>query len=197
MNKILLIFTLGALISCLQTKDNTSSEPLRNTSFSKSLSYNKIKYNISSIKKDDRNYAKISIIGLKEAYKETLEVEEGYTITGAEVSDLDKDKVGELVIYLHSVGSGAYGKVIAVSPNGKHSASEAYFKGIVHNKRLNKGYMGHDKFELINNHLVQSFPIYKKKDTNANPTGGIRYIQYKLVDGENVKVFKVSKNIDR
>jgi hypothetical protein len=32
--------------------------------------------------------------------------------------------------------------------------------------------------------LVRRFPVYRDKDTNAQPTGGTRQIQYKLKAGE-------------
>ena len=34
---------------------------------------------------------------------------------------------------------------------------------------------------------------YKEGDSNANPTGGMRQIQYKLVDGENGRILKIDK----
>jgi len=46
------------------------------------------------------------------------------------------------------------------------------------------GYMGHDEFAVVESSLARRFPIYKKGDSNANPTGGMRQLQYKLVPGE-------------
>ena len=37
------------------------------------------------------------------------------------------------------------------------------------------------------------YPIYLEDDTNANPTGGICEIQYKLVDGEACRILKLVK----
>ena len=44
--------------------------------------------------------------------------------------------------------------------------------------------MGHDEFTVMENSLVRRFPIYKKNDSNAKPTGGTRQIEYKLKMGE-------------
>ena len=56
--------------------------------------------------------------------------------------------------------------------------------------------MGHDEFAVVDNILVQKFPIYKKGDINSNPTGGIRQIQYKLKDGEASRIFAIDKIVD-
>jgi len=44
--------------------------------------------------------------------------------------------------------------------------------------------------------LAQRFPIYKEGDTNANPTGGIRQIEYQLVDGEASRKFVIKNSTD-
>jgi hypothetical protein len=56
--------------------------------------------------------------------------------------------------------------------------------------------MGHDEFAMVENTFVQRFPIYNPGDTNAEPTGGTRQIQYKLVDGEASRLFEVDKVVE-
>ena len=41
--------------------------------------------------------------------------------------------------------------------------------------------------------LARRFPIYKDRDTNNNPTGGTRQIEYKLKDGEASRLFVIDK----
>ena len=53
--------------------------------------------------------------------------------------------------------------------------------------------MGHDEMAIVGNTFCQRFPIYKKGNSYANPTGGMRQIQYKLVDGENGRILKIDK----
>lgn len=53
--------------------------------------------------------------------------------------------------------------------------------------------MGYDEKVVVENTFCQRFPIYKEGDSNANPTGGMRQIQYKLVDGENGRILKIDK----
>ncbi|MGB5191200.1 MAG: hypothetical protein WBN54_14170, partial [Robiginitalea sp.] len=53
------------------------------------------------------------------------------------------------------------------------------------------GYMGHDEFAVVETSLVRRFPVYKSGDSNSNPTGGTRQIQYKLQDGEASRLFVI------
>ena len=71
--------------------------------------------------------------------------------------------------------------------------SRIYFPPVSENTKLNKGYMGHDTFLINESALIQEFPIYKEGDPNSNPTGGIRRIQYKLVNGEASRKFVADK----
>ena len=105
-------------------------------------------------------------------------------VTGAEVADLNNDGSPEVYVYVTSYGSGSYGSLVAYSANNKKSLSEIYFAPLKDDKKNFVGYMGHDEFTVVENSFVRRFPIYKKDDSNANPTGGTRQLQYKLLPGE-------------
>lgn len=120
----------------------------------------------------------------------------GYTIVNAEIGDLNIDSYPELFVYLTSDGSGSYGKLIGYSVNNGKSVSQVYLPDISENDEVSKGYMGHDEMAIVENTFCQRFPIYKEGDSNANPTGGIRQIQYKLVDGESSRILKIDKVIN-
>lgn len=120
----------------------------------------------------------------------------GYTVVNAEIGDLNIDSYPELFVYLTSDGSGSYGKLIGYSVNNGKSVSQVYLPDISENDEVSKGYMGHDKMAIVENTFCQRFPIYKEGDSNANPTGGIRQIQYKLVDGESSRILKIDKVIN-
>lgn len=49
---------------------------------------------------------------------------------------------------------------------------------------LFEGFMGHNQFSIEDNNLINSFPIYLEGDTNSNPQGGQRKVEYQLVAGE-------------
>lgn len=117
----------------------------------------------------------------------------GYTVVNAEIGDLNIDSYPEVFVYLTSDGSGSYGKLIGYSVNNGKSVSQVYLPEISENKEVNEGYMGHDEMAIVENTFCQRFPIYKEGDSNANPTGGMRQIQYKLVDGENGRILKIDK----
>ncbi len=106
------------------------------------------------------------------------------SVTGAEVADLNGDGSPEVYIFINSAGSGTYGSLVAYSANNKKSLSGIYLPPLEDDAKKSKGYMGHDEFAVMEGNLARRFPIYKKDDTNANPTGGMRQLQYKLVSGE-------------
>jgi hypothetical protein len=119
------------------------------------------------------------------------------TVVNAEVGDLNIDGFPEVMVYLQSDGSGSYGSVIGYSVNnGKSMSMIASLPSVAENAEASNGYMGHDEFAIVESTLVQRFPIYKQGDSNANPTGGTRQIQYKLKDGEAMRKFVVDQVVE-
>ncbi|MEH6772056.1 PliI family lysozyme inhibitor of I-type lysozyme [Maribacter arcticus] len=114
-------------------------------------------------------------------------------VVNAEIEDLNSDGFPEILIYTISAGSGSYGNVIGYSVNNGKSLSQIYFPEISENKEASSGYMGHDEFAIIETTLARRFPVYKDGDTNNNPTGGTRQIEYKLKDGEASRLFVLDK----
>ena len=118
------------------------------------------------------------------------------TVTGAEVSDLNFDGSPEIYVYATSAGSGSYGSLIAYGTNNRKSMSPIYLPPVVDHPEASKGYMGHDEFAVVELGLVQRFPIYREGDTNAEPTGGTRQVQYKLEAGEAGWVLRPDRVLD-
>ena len=102
----------------------------------------------------------------------------------AEMADLDANGWPELYVYISSAGSGSYGSLVAYAVNNGKSATPIYLRPITDDTAASAGYMGHDEFAVVENRLVQRFPVYEQGDTNSSPTGGTRQLQYKLVPGE-------------
>lgn len=115
-------------------------------------------------------------------------------VTGAEVADINADGSPEIYVYVNSAGSGSYGSLVAYSANNKKSLSEIYLSPLENDKTNSTGYMGHDEFTVIENSFVRRFPVYKKGDSNAKPTGGIRQLQYKLIADETTWQLKLMKS---
>lgn len=105
-------------------------------------------------------------------------------VTGAEVADLNADGSPEVYVYVSSAGSGTYGSLAAWSANRKKSLSRISLPELAEDPVNGKGYMGHDEFAVVEQYLVRSFPVYREGDSNANPSGGTRQLQYKLEPGE-------------
>lgn len=120
----------------------------------------------------------------------------GYSFVNAEIGDLNIDSYPEIFVYLSSEGSGSYGKLIGYSTNNGKSVSQVYLPEISENEEINEGYMGHDEMAIVESTFCQRFPIYKEGDSNAQPTGGMRQIQYKLVDGEAGQMLAVEKVVE-
>ena len=114
----------------------------------------------------------------------------------AEVADLNVDNSPEVYVYTQSAGSGSYGGLIAYAANNRKSLSEIYLPPVADNAEASTGYMGHDEFRVVENTLVQRFPVYKEGDTNAAPTGGTRQLQYKLEAGEAGWVLRADKVVE-
>ena len=117
-------------------------------------------------------------------------------VTGAETADLNHDGFPEVLVYVTSDGSGSYGTVIGYSSNNGKSMSQIFFPPTAENSKINQGYMGHDTFSTAEDTLVQSFPVYRPGDTNSNPTGPTRQVQYALVEGEASRAFEVSRTFE-
>lgn len=121
----------------------------------------------------------------------------GESVVGAEIGDLNIDGSPEILVYLTSDGSGSYGRVIGYSVNNGKSMSEISLPDITEDKKISNGYMGHDEFAIVESTLCRRFPIYNPNDSNAKPTSGkTRQIQYKLVNGEASRIFKVDQVIE-
>jgi hypothetical protein len=56
--------------------------------------------------------------------------------------------------------------------------------------------MGHDAFSVGEGAFLRRFPIYRDGDTNTNPTGGMRQLQYKLVQGEAGWILRIDREIE-
>jgi hypothetical protein len=173
-------------------KKDTIAIPIETKSvkptFTKNLSFNNISFEINLTKKQ----LKIQPSGLSLDNTKIAKEIEG-TITNAEIGDLNADGFPEVLVYITSDGSGSYGTVIGYSVNNGKSMSEIFMPNIADNPKTNKGYMGHDEFAIVENSFCQRFKTYNPGDPNSNPKGKIRQIQYKLVEGENSRVFVVDK----
>ena len=160
--------------------------------FQKTLTLQNITFDISTTGEGSISELTIQPKGL-EIDNQKIAVELDGQVVNAEIEDLNSDGSPELLIYTISAGSGSYGNVIGYSVNNGKSVSQIYFPEISENKEASSGYMGHDEFAIIETSLARRFPVYMDGDTNTNPTGGTRQIEYKLKDGEGSRLFVIDK----
>lgn len=118
---------------------------------------------------------------------QTIEFSEIDPIIQILLADLDKNGFEEIYFVTQAAGSGSYATIYGLNSNNDKSVSEIYFEGAtLYNTKSGdtyEGYMGHDNFELIEESLTNTYPVYREGDSDANPTGGKRKVFYKLVRG--------------
>lgn len=170
--------------------DDKKKENVEKLCFYKKLSLQNVSFEISlrgesTIK--DLTIKTENISGDMKSIKRQIEGK----IVDAEIEDLNSDGFPEILVYVYGAGSGSYGSVVAYSSNEDGSLSEINFSTKLGDLKEGLGYMGHDKFSLIENYLGRQYPIYKKGDTNSNPTGGTRQIVYKLSGDKSSKKFEI------
>jgi hypothetical protein len=183
----------GGSIAATYTKiaEPIDTTQVDKTIFRKALSWNSFFFDVSLTSKK----LNIQPVGLEKDNRKVEHEIEG-TVVNAEIGDLNLDTFPEVLVYITSDGSGSYGSVIGYSVNNGKSMSMINLPNIADNPKANLGYMGHDEFAIVESTFNQRFPIYKPGDTNAKPTGGMRQIQYKLKDGENMRQFVVDKILE-
>lgn len=96
------------------------------------------------------------------------------------LDDLDGDQVPELVIWMVSVGSGSYAKI------DLYRLADPRLKVVSLDPLRGaqaEGYIGHDHVDIAEGRLVRCFPVYRRGDTMAAPTGGERCLWYSMEDG--------------
>lgn len=163
--------------------------------FLKTLSMQQIGFEVSTTGGGSIQELTIKPFGLK-IDNSTIKIEVDGFVTKAEIEDLNSDGFPELLVYTASAGSGGYGNVIGYSVNNGKSMSSIYFPPVSENPKASIGYMGHDEFAIVETNLVQRFRIYNEGDSNSSPTGNIRQIQYKLVNGEAGRKFVIDKIVE-
>ncbi len=171
--------------------DKSSAE----TMFNRTFKLQGISFQVMSANNSSLNNLLIVPKGLEIDNSPILEEIDG-VVNGAEVADLNSDGSPEIYIYVTSAGSGSYGSLVAYSANRNNSLSPIYLPPLMDNQTAKKGYMGHDQFAVVESTLARRFPVYRQDDSNANPTGGMRQLQYKLTPGEAGWILKVDKVVE-
>ena len=163
--------------------------------FDKTLKLQGISFHVQATNEGSLNSLSITTSGLSGG-NEVMKQEIDGSVTNAEVADINADGFPEVYVYVTSAGSGSYGSLVAYASNRNKSITPIYLPELSDDKKLSKGYMGHDEFTIMENSLARRFPVYLKDDPNCCPKGGTRQIEYKLVAGEAGWILKVKNSRD-
>lgn len=106
-------------------------------------------------------------------------------ITESWVSDLDSDGSMEIIVWIQSAGSGAYGYVDLFRFDGKNIGLIAISEPA---KDMMIGYRGRDKFNIEKDGIVRKFPYYKDDDVMAKPTGGEVRLKFQPKEGKWIRM---------
>lgn len=181
----------GLVLGCTVAPEIASA----GSGFAQRLELQGFAFDISATNEGSINQLTVTPSGLSEQ-QGPLKVEIDGSVTGAEIADLDSNGFPEIYIYVTSAGSGSYGSIVGYAVNKGKSVSDIYLPPVADDPKHNKGYMGHDEFAVVEGTFVQRFPIYNDTDTNAQPTGKTRQLQYKLTQGESGWVLRLDKAIE-
>jgi hypothetical protein len=165
------------------------------SSFDRVLELQGISFHVVCPNQGSSNQLEITPAGLK-IDNSVITREINGTVTGADVADINGDGSPEIYMYIQSAGSGSYGTLVAYAANNNKSLSSIYLPLLTDDEVNSRGYMGHDEFAVVGDKLLRRFPIYKAGDTNANPTGGTRQLQYILKQGEAAWLLVLDKSTD-
>jgi hypothetical protein len=160
--------------------------------FDRTLSLLGVTFRVTSPNDSSMSQLTIAPTGLAADTRPIVREVDG-VVTMAEISDIDVNGLPEIWVYVQSAGSGSYGSLVAYAVTSKKTLSEIRLPSVTDNPTAGKGYMGHDEFRIVENTLVQRFPIYREGDTNAAPSGGTRQLQYTLVPDPPGWVLKLGR----
>ena len=209
MKNLFLTCTILALLSSCNQKKNTEKQEVQEekpeTTIVKEASEDgkgqiyKTKsgktFNVSE-EKISASISKIAVIptGFSEV-NDAIQMDESDPFDYALVADINNDGFDELYIITRGAGSGSYANIYGFASNKDKSVTPIYIPELSDDDFviLFQGYMGHDEFYVEGNQLYRKYPVYKKEDTNANPTGGEKILEYKLKMGEASWILEIKK----
>ncbi len=165
--------------------------------FDTTMKIGRVGYRVNTNNRSEElNSITISPIGFeKEAREVTIQVKG--RVNKAEVDDLNNDGFPDLVMYVINPGSKGRSTVFGISSDKNSGFQPIYFPDVYDDQKLRVGYQGYDQYSLMEGMLMRRFPIYTTDTANIVPTGMVRQIQYRIINGERGELkFKVMRTYD-
>lgn len=172
-----LVWMTFYLTSCFFGTSSGSSGN-SSSSFSRNLSLEGVSFQVNS------NYGQLTVQPSGFQDNSRIQRQIDGIVKNAEIWDLNNDGAPELLIYTSS-GNNQRGEVIAYTSYGRSSVGEVYVPELDY--QAGRGYEGYDTYGITDGWLVRTFPVYQ----NGNRTGATREIKYRMVNGENSRVFRI------
>ena len=169
-------------------KEALDTSAIAPEAFSKELSLQNVTFTITANDALPQATLVVRPAGLEIDNSFVVQQAEGQ-VTGAEIEDLNSDGWPELMVYSRSIEGSNPGSVVAFSVNNGKSMSSVAFPPLEGGALV--GYRGGDEFSVVETSLARRFRIYKEGDADGAPTGPMRQLQYKLVEGEASRIFKL------
>ncbi len=123
---------------------------------------------------------------------ESRSVDISGSVTDAEAEDINGDGVPEVFIYVESGEENGPGQLVGFTARG----IEVSVPPLSTVEGALEGYRGGDQFRLVENRIVQRWPLYKEGDPDDQPSGGQRQIQWRMEKGEATWTLAVDKTVD-
>ncbi|WP_224789280.1 hypothetical protein [Pseudomonas fluorescens] len=172
-----------------------SADAAQTKPFEQTLELQGIRFHVSREQVDGQSVLRIEPKGLEIDNSAITRPLKG-DIVRAEIADLNNDGSPEIYIFTRVPGRGMPGELIAYSANNKKSLSGIYLPPVSDNPKIAEGYQGEDSFAVVENALVQRFPVYDNADAGAGRTGKMRQVQYTLMAGEAGWVLREEKVVE-
>ena len=178
----------GASLAGTYTKleEDLDSSQYMNYTFEEELSLQKIKFDIKATEQNPYTTLLVQPEGLEISNEAVVQKVDGCYLK-SEIEDLYSDGWPEILIFFNSYGMEMKGMVVGFSVNNGKSMSQISMPEL--SEEASQGFRGQDQFEIVENSLVQRFPIYEQKGDDWVQTGKTRQVQYKLRDGEASRQF--------
>lgn len=151
--------------------------------FSKTVELHGIKFTVESPNTATGNKVTVTPSGL-EATNEAATRDIDGEVYDAEIGDLNVDQSPEVYVYARKSDGDKHASLVAYSANNKKSMSEVSMPAMDPKAKDFAGFNGENEFAVVENSLVQRFPVFDGTGADAKKTGKMRQIQYKLRPGE-------------
>ena len=159
------------------------------TPFSKEISYDNIKFQVSSPGTASGNSFTATPSGLSITNDPFSENIQGL-VTDVKADDMDGDNSPELAVIVEE-SMGGKRKAYVYSTFNRKSMGMVNFVDVTDAAKLG-GYQGGDEYEFVENTFIRRFPLYE----NGQKTGKTRQFQFKMKAGEAMKQLVLDKQTD-